>query len=47
MCTSDVDDQYIIVGIISFGFKCASGYPGIYSRVSSFIDWIHDETVSH
>ncbi|VDD74956.1 unnamed protein product [Mesocestoides corti] len=47
MCSSDVDDQYIVVGIISFGFKCASGYPGIYTRVTSFLDWIHDITANH
>ncbi|VDL92771.1 unnamed protein product [Schistocephalus solidus] len=44
MCTSGIDGQYIIVGIISFGFKCASGYPGIYARVSAFLDWIQQTT---
>nr|VZI27007.1 unnamed protein product [Spirometra erinaceieuropaei] len=44
MCTSGLDGQYIVVGIISFGFKCASGYPGIYSRVSAFLDWIQQTT---
>lgn len=46
MCRSGVDGQYIVVGVISFGIKCASGYPGIYTRVTSYLDWIHN-TTSH
>lgn len=28
------------VGIVSWGRPCAEGYPDVYTRVSSFIDWI-------
>ncbi|XP_037951464.1 serine protease snake-like [Teleopsis dalmanni] len=32
--------RYYLVGITSYGAFCRSQYPGIYTRVSFYIDWI-------
>lgn len=33
--------KYVLAGITSFGIGCASAeYPGIYTRVSAFLNWI-------
>jgi len=32
--------KFTLVGIVSWGIGCASGYPGVYARVSHFLAWI-------
>lgn len=38
-------DRYHLVGIISYGVACASKYPSVNVRVTSYLDWITENTV--
>lgn len=37
-----IDERLELAGITSFGLECAErGYPGVYTRVSTYVGWIH------
>ena len=38
---SDPDSAWYQVGVVSYGTrKCGEGAPGVYTRVSAYMDWI-------
>jgi secreted trypsin-like serine protease len=39
-----VGGSTVLVGIVSWGFGCASGYPGVYARVLALADFVGDYT---
>ena len=41
VCRDSVSSPYILEGITSYGRGCAdSGFPGVYTEVSYYADWI-------
>jgi secreted trypsin-like serine protease len=40
LAVKESDGTFTLIGIVSWGIGCASGYPGVYSRVTYFHDWI-------
>ncbi|CAL1278303.1 unnamed protein product [Larinioides sclopetarius] len=41
LVTVGKDKRYYLVGIVSFGKKCATkGYPGVYTRITEYLDWL-------
>lgn len=40
-----VDTRWVQLGIVSFGNKCGEpGYPGVYTRLSEYVEWINENT---
>ncbi|PSN41985.1 hypothetical protein C0J52_10527 [Blattella germanica] len=40
------DARWMQIGIVSFGNKCGEpGYPGVYTRVTEYVDWIKENMV--
>lgn len=45
---SEDGNQWVLVGVTSFGYKCAVAQrPGVYVRVAMFVDWIQEIIYSY
>jgi secreted trypsin-like serine protease len=42
LTVKESDGSFRVIGVVSWGIECASGYPGVYARVGNFVDWISD-----
>ena len=39
-------DRAYLIGIVSYGYRCAEpGYPGVYTRITKFTDWIQNNLI--
>jgi len=43
---SDGEGEFLQLGITSAGEGCAGTFPGVYTRISSYIQWIDENTAS-
>lgn len=47
--TLEINGRLILAGIVSYGAaaSCTSNHPAVYTRVTSYLDWIQEKTNIH
>jgi len=40
LTVKDADGTFRLVGVVSWGIRCAYGYPSVYTRVGVYADWV-------
>jgi len=44
VCPIAGTDQYVLTGLASYGVKCFTETPGVYTNVLKYLDWIKEQT---
>lgn len=44
VCAVGGDNQYVLTGLASYGVKCFTDTPGVYTKVAKFAEWIHQQS---
>jgi secreted trypsin-like serine protease len=39
---TDIDNEIYLIGLVSFGGTCKQGLPDVFTKVSSYLDWIEE-----
>merc|ERR1712038_446316 len=46
ICLNSENGHWEVCGIVSFGYRCGTGAPGVYTRVTEYLHWIYGITHS-
>jgi major membrane immunogen (membrane-anchored lipoprotein) len=44
VCRKDGDNQFMQMGVVSYGAQCGAKMPAVYTRLAHYIEWIQETT---